>query len=142
MSINGTGTFGRKESDTWKPWKYSHRVKVAKEVEKYKKIVELKNVKESTKRSNVTTFIAKQRSRQEFIPLVAEKNDRAHVKPPHLKDNACALAHRYLLCVDISISKLNIHLFLLFQRFLLILVSINMSKPYKENASLLDWQRK
>ena len=66
-----------------------------------------KNVSEKTKRSNITTFIAKQSSRQEFIPLVGELIDRAHVEPLHLKNNACALAHRYLLKLAVSTSNLN-----------------------------------
>lgn len=62
ISGNGTATFGHKSSDTWKPWKYSDRIKVAKAVEKYKETVNRKNVSEKTKRSNVTAFIAKQKS--------------------------------------------------------------------------------
>ena len=82
-SLTKLGTFGYKESDTWKPWKYTERIKVAKAVEKLKKKVERKKVSENTKRSNVTTFIAKQKSRQEFVPLVAELVDKAHVEPLH-----------------------------------------------------------
>ena len=59
MAVNGSGMFGRKSSETWKPWKYSHHIKVVKEVEKFKEEVKLKNVMESTKRYNVTVFIAK-----------------------------------------------------------------------------------
>ena len=62
----------------------------------------------STKRANVTAFIAKQRSRQEFVPLVTELIDKAHVEPLHLKNNACALAHRYLLNQAIEMSKPNL----------------------------------
>ena len=104
---NGNGTFGRKSSHTWKPWKYTHRLKVAKEVEKFKQTVSKKNVTEKTKRSNITAFIAKQRSRQEFIPLVEKMINQAHVEPLHLKNNACALAHRYLLKLAVSTSNLT-----------------------------------
>ena len=107
IAAKGTATFGRTASDTWKPWKYSQRVKVAKAVEKFKQTVNRKNVSEKTKRSNITSFIAKQSSRQEFIPLVGEMIDRAHVEPLHLKNNACALAHRYLLKLAVSTSNLN-----------------------------------
>ena len=107
ISGNGTATFGHKSSDTWKPWKYSDRIKVAKAVEKYKETVNRKNVSEKTKRSNVTAFIAKQKSRKEFIPLVGEMIDKAHVDPLHLKNNACALAHRYLLKLAVSSSNLS-----------------------------------
>ena len=96
LSLTGNGTFGNKATDTWKPWKFADRVKVAKAVEKFKKKIEKKNVSANTKRSNITSFIAKQKSRQEFAPLVDKLIDRAHVEPLHLKNNACALAHRYL----------------------------------------------
>ena len=103
--MTGNGTFGNKATDTWKPWKFADRVKVAKAVEKFKKKIEKKNVSANTKRSNITSFIAKQKSRQEFAPLVDKLIDRAHVEPLHLKNNACALAHRYLLNQAIEMSK-------------------------------------
>ena len=96
QSLTKIGSFGHNASDTWKPWKYSRRVKVVKEVEKFKKKIQHKNVSASTKRSNITAFIAKQKSQQESVPLVAELVDRAHVGLLHLKNNTCALAHRYL----------------------------------------------
>ncbi|CAB4007440.1 Hypothetical predicted protein [Paramuricea clavata] len=49
--------------------------------------------------------LQQQKSRQEFVPLVAELVDRAHVEPLHLKNNACALAHRYSLNQAIEMSK-------------------------------------
>ena len=78
---------------------------MVKAVEKFKEKVGKKNKKESTKRSNVTSFIATQKSRQEFVPLVAELIDRAHVEPLRLKNNICALAHRHLL--NLAVSKLT-----------------------------------
>jgi hypothetical protein len=107
-SLTKLGTFGHNTSDTWKPWKFCDRMKVVKEVEKFKKKIATKNVSAKTKRSNVTTFIAKQKSRQEFVPLVSELIDRAHVEPLHLKNNACALAHRYILNQAIEMSKPNL----------------------------------
>ena len=107
-SLTRIGTFGRKPSDMWKPWKYSNRIKVVKAVNEYRKKIKGKNVSANTKRSNVTSFIAKQKSRQEFVPLVAELVDRAHVEPLHLKNNTCALAHRYLLNQAIEMSKPNL----------------------------------
>ncbi|XP_028410772.1 uncharacterized protein LOC114533453 [Dendronephthya gigantea] len=53
MSVNGKGTFGRNKNDTWKPWKYSERIKQAKKVSDFKKQLERKNVKAATKRTNV-----------------------------------------------------------------------------------------
>ena len=49
-------------------------------VEKFKKKIKHKNVSANTKRSNITSFIAKQKSRQEFVPLVAELVDREHYR--------------------------------------------------------------
>ena len=40
--------------------------------------------------------------------MVAELVDRAQVEPLHLKDNACALAHRYLLNQAIEMTKPNL----------------------------------
>jgi hypothetical protein len=74
-------------------------------VEKFKKKIKHKNVSANIKRSNITSFIAKQKSQQEFVPLVAELVDRANVEPLHLKNNACALAHCYLLNQAIEMSK-------------------------------------
>ena len=109
------GTFGTESSNTWHPWKYEHRIKVANAVEKFKKTV-LKPkpggqpLAESTKRSKITSFISQQKSRQEFVPLVGKIIDKAHVDPLHLKNNACALAHRELLsiaCIDIAVTSVS-----------------------------------
>ena len=62
---------------------------------------------ESTKRSRVTALIAKLKSRQEFVPPVGPIIDRIHIEPLHLKNNACALAHRYLLDEVIALSCLS-----------------------------------
>ncbi|CAB4009080.1 Hypothetical predicted protein, partial [Paramuricea clavata] len=107
---NFEGTFGSRASDTWKRWEYSKRVKDAKAVEKFKKKLN-PNLTVNTLRSKITTFIAKQRSRQEFAPLVGDLIDKAHIEPLHLKNNACALAHRLLLNTVISWSKLTIFSF-------------------------------
>jgi predicted HNH restriction endonuclease len=74
-SLTKIGTFGHNASDTWKPWKHSDSVKVINAIEKFKKKIKHKNVSVNTKRSNITSFIAKQKSRQEFVPLVAELVD-------------------------------------------------------------------
>ncbi|CAB4030371.1 Hypothetical predicted protein [Paramuricea clavata] len=73
-SLTKIGTFGHNASDTWKPWKYSDRVKVINAIEKFKKKIKHKTVSANTKRSNIT-FIAKQKNWQEFVPLVAESVD-------------------------------------------------------------------
>jgi hypothetical protein len=104
---NLNGTFGTQANDTWKHWQYSQRLKVAKEVENLKLTLSKKKLAPSTKRTRVTQFIASKRSRQEFVPLVGNIIDRAHVEPLHLKNNACALAHRYLLHEVMAMSNLT-----------------------------------
>ena len=104
--VNCKGTFGPQPTDTWKPWLYAKRVKDAKAVEIFKKKLN-QNLSHNTKRNKVTTFIAKQKSRQEFIPLVGDLISKAHIEPLHLKNNGCAQAHRFLLKLAISWSNLS-----------------------------------
>ena len=61
---------------------------------------------QATKRSEITKFIASEKSRQELEPVIGELIERAHVDPLHLKNNVCALAHRHLLYIAISLSEL------------------------------------
>lgn len=49
------------------------------------------------KRSKVTDFIARQKSRREYIPLVGKLIDKAHVEPLHLKNNAWGYFFKVLL---------------------------------------------
>lgn len=79
------------------------RIKVVAELKK--SLITSKN-SEATKRSKITKFIARQKSRQEFEPVIGELVNRAHVDPLHLKNNVCALAHRQLLYIAISLSEL------------------------------------
>ena len=44
-----------------------------------------------------TEFIAKSKSRQEFVPLVGPLIDKAHVEPLHVKNNAWQYSFRCLL---------------------------------------------
>ena len=67
-----SGSFGHGGSNTWKPWKYSERVSVAKAIVNMKKKVETQNIKPATKRTKITAFIAQKKSRQEFVPLVGK----------------------------------------------------------------------
>lgn len=102
-----SGTFGEDDVDKWKPWRYNERLQVVKEVEKLKKSQEKSRLAASTKRNRVTKLISSLKSRQEFVPLLGELIDRAHVDPLHLKNNACAQAHRLLLNNVIQISYLS-----------------------------------
>ncbi len=107
---NFKGTFGSMPSDIWKRWKFTKRVKDAKAVEKFKQKLN-PNLTENTLRSKITTFIANRKGRQQFTPLVGDLIDKAHIEPLHLKNNACALAHRLLLNIAISWSKLTVFSF-------------------------------
>ncbi len=100
-------TFGVDETNTWKPWEYSSRIKVAKSVEALKKDLAVKKLSNSTKRNRITTFIASKKSRQEFVPLLGPLINRIHVDPLHLKNNACAKAHRYLLDEVMLVANLS-----------------------------------
>ena len=108
--VNAKGTYGSKSTNTWKPWVYSKRVKDAKAVEIFKQNLNPK-LTSKTNRSKVTAFIANQKSRQEFIPLLEHFIDKAHIEPLHLKNNACALAHQFLLKLAISWSNLSSSVF-------------------------------
>ena len=73
------GTFGNDVSCKWKPWVYCDRVKIAADVEKLKTTLKNRSIKDKGKRTKVTEFIAKRKSRQEFVPLVGELINEAHV---------------------------------------------------------------
>ena len=75
------GKFGREAKNTWKPWKYSDRMKVLKSVEQLKNKISTKKLSETTKQSKVTSFIAKNKSRQEFEPLLGKIVDPVHEDP-------------------------------------------------------------
>jgi hypothetical protein len=66
-----------------------------------------KKITEQTKRSKVTEYIASQHSRQEFLPLVGQLIDKAHVEPLHLKNNAWQYFFKALLQEALGKSKLK-----------------------------------
>lgn len=101
------GTFGGKASNTWHSWEYCARLSVVKKVDALKETLSRQKLAEHTKRSKVTALIAKLKSRQEFVPPLGPIIDRIHIEPLHLKNNACALAHRYLLDEVIALSCLS-----------------------------------
>ena len=53
----------------WKVWDYNERLKVAESVTKFKETLP-KHLNAKMSRSKVTSFIALNKSRQEFVPLV------------------------------------------------------------------------
>ena len=78
------GNIGDKKA-TWQCWKFSDRIEKGKAVEKYKQKLSEKELKSRTK---VTTFIANQKSRQEFDPPLGKFIDKAKVEPLHTSNNA------------------------------------------------------
>ncbi|KXJ10774.1 hypothetical protein AC249_AIPGENE5510 [Exaiptasia diaphana] len=109
-------TFGLLPSNTWKPWKYSHRIKVAKDVEKFKVGLDKGKVAESTRRTKITKFIAEKKSRQEFQPLIGKRVNNIHVDSLHLKNNACAYAHRHFLDEVLNQCSQDIHQYSCFSK--------------------------
>ena len=91
------GTFGNSASCKWKPWAYNQRVNVATDVEALKSSLNTKHISDKAKRSKITDFIAKKNSRQEYIPIVGEYVNKAHVEPLHLKNNAWQYFFKALL---------------------------------------------
>ncbi|KAK3718416.1 hypothetical protein QZH41_000518 [Actinostola sp. cb2023] len=70
------GTFGKEEKNKWRPWEYSHRVKVVKRVEDLKKKQSKEKLKETTKRSKPFNVRLKNRpTSPSVIPVIKEKND-------------------------------------------------------------------
>ena len=100
------GSHGFDGTFKWEPWSFDHRVKVASNVEKFKASLGTKPISDKCKRSKVTEFIAKSKSRQEFVPLIGKLIDRAHVEPLHLKNNAWQYFFKSLLKEAIGKSKL------------------------------------
>lgn len=91
----------------WQPWPYSSRLKVAKEVAKVKETVEKQKINAKGKRQKVTDFIASQKRRQEFVPLIGSFVDRVHVEPLHPKNNACQQHFKEILYDSIGKSGLR-----------------------------------
>ena len=70
--------------DYFKPWNYDDRVKVAQKVEALKRKLTPKQLSAWTK---VTQFIASQKSRQEFEPILGTFVDKVLAEPLHLANN-------------------------------------------------------
>ena len=99
------GTFGVDAKNKWQPWNFENRRSVVKQLEIFKKTIENKEISEKSKRSKVTDFIARNKSRQEFLPLVGKVIDKAHVESLHLKNNAWQYFFKGILKEAIRKSK-------------------------------------
>lgn len=85
------GSIGDDPSNTWKPWKYNDRIKVAKKVQNFKNT--LKNP--TKERSKV-----KQNSRQEFEPPLEKYVDTVKAEPLHCSNNSWQ--HWFMLVLTIT----------------------------------------
>ena len=100
-------SFGSEQHNDFRPWEYHKRLAVAKKVADLKGKLNKTKQAPRTKRSKVTAFIASNKSRQEFEPLIGKFIDRAHVDPLHLKNNACQHIHKIMLYEAIQKSSLD-----------------------------------
>lgn len=82
--VDVNGSIGGKTA-TWQEWDYSMRLKVVKEVEKYKSTLKDPGGKD---RNKVTAFIASKKSRQEFTPPLGKYIDFIKAEPLHCTNNA------------------------------------------------------
>ena len=78
------GSIGGPEA-TWHPWSFKKRLETARKVENFKK--RLKDP-EGKQRSEVTKFIARVKSRQEFAPPLGRYVDCVKAEPLHNTNNA------------------------------------------------------
>ena len=101
-------SFGPEPGHKWQPWEYKQRVNVVGKVESFKKKIEKKTLSCKVKQTKVTEFIASQKSRQEFLPLLDKYIYQAHVEPLHLKNNAWQYFFKGVLKEAIRKSKLPV----------------------------------
>jgi hypothetical protein len=96
------GTLSLDPNSKWKPWVFEERVKAVKKVESLKSSLDKKVMSAQNKRNKITQFIAQNKSRQEFTPLLGKLIDKAHVEPLHLENNAWGYFFKVLLKEAIS----------------------------------------
>ena len=70
---------------TWQPWYYKKQILVAEKVRKFK--AKLRDP-EGKQRAEITRLIAKEKSRQEFVPPLGKYVDLAKAEPLHNTNNA------------------------------------------------------
>lgn len=83
----------------WKPWGYSQRLAVAAKVQRFKQSIP------NLARPKVTGFIAKQKSRQEFVPLLGQFCDKFLIEPLHVKNNSMRAFFMRLLAEALLLSE-------------------------------------
>ena len=89
----------------WNPFSYEKRIADVKLVDLKKKELQKSKCLEKTKRSNLTAYMGKINTRQEFVPLLSTYVDRAKAEPLHLKNNVCKEMFIKLLKVAGSLSE-------------------------------------
>lgn len=96
-------TFSQDGLGDFAPWQYEDRIRAARLVEKRKKKL---SHKELASRTKVTSFIAKQKSRQEYEPLFGPIIDQALIEPLHLTNNNWQFL--FMQVFDIALGRSNI----------------------------------
>ena len=81
-------TYGPGPDNKWKPWRYDGRIRVATTVQQKKEELDKTTLRPANKREKITKFVSQSKSRQEFVPLLAEYINKATAEPLHLKNDA------------------------------------------------------
>ena len=76
---------------------YSSGLRVIEKVDSLRSSLDGKPLSRKQKRTKVTESIARQKSRQECLPLAGKLIAKAHVEPLHLKNNAWGIFSKYCL---------------------------------------------
>ena len=106
------GSIGNSDKDKWHPWDYNSRLQVVQKVEKFKVTDSGQRGRKGNKakstlpnRSEVTKFIASEKSRQEFTPPLGKYVDQVKAEPLHVTNNAWQ--HWFMLVFSIVIQYTN-----------------------------------
>lgn len=75
------GSLGKGDHNTWQPWSYEKRLKVAAKVVERKQQLQGSTYAESTKQKKDLDFIKDQKSWQELEPIIGEITDSAMQSP-------------------------------------------------------------
>ena len=98
--------FGKNSESEWSPFPYEKRLADAAKVANKKEELEKSKLAKSSKRTKLTSYIAKElKSRQEFIPLVERYIDCAKAEPLHLKNNVIKERFIFLFKICLAESK-------------------------------------
>ena len=81
-----TGRTQDGQLSTWRPWDWKKHLENVEAVEVFKKTLH-GDLDDKTNRSKITGFIAKRKSRQEYLPPLGRLIEKATSEPLHLMNN-------------------------------------------------------